>query len=85
VTEHEETSVAIPVLWTGGEDLPVIMVNQFIVTVYEGEVFLSVGTLTPPAISGPTTEDVKRQVDTIGYVPVRTAVKPGSLPGASGN
>jgi hypothetical protein len=65
--------VALPVVWVGDDDLSVVAVNQFLVQVHQGEVFLTMGTLTPPVIIAETPDEMRAQAEQIGVVPVRTA------------
>ena len=65
--------IALPVLWVGVEEQPVLAANQFLIQVHEGEVFLVVGHVTPPpfVLEGASLEEVRRQAAAIGSVPVR--------------
>ncbi|MCA1672756.1 MAG: hypothetical protein LC799_11315 [Actinobacteria bacterium] len=68
--------VEVPLLWVGGDELQVIKVNQFIVQVdVGGDVFLTCGTVTPPALLGDNHDDLKKQAERISYVPIRTVSK----------
>jgi hypothetical protein len=71
--EHE--GVAVPILWVGAEDVPVIAANHFLLQVHEGEIFLSAGTLTPPVVLGNDPEDLRRQIDAVSFVPVKTVAR----------
>jgi hypothetical protein len=76
VTEPEPPGVQVPVLWVGGDELPTIKVNQFLVQVdAAGDVYLTCGTVTPPVLLGDSPEDLLKQVQAIGYVPIRTVSK----------
>jgi hypothetical protein len=75
VSEAESAGVVVPVLWVGGDDLDVISINQFIVQVEKGEIYLTVGTMTPPVILSDQPDEIRRQAESIEYVPVRTVAK----------
>jgi hypothetical protein len=51
-------------------------VNQFIVQVDSaGDVFLTCGTVTPPVLLGDKPDDLRKQAEAIGYVPIRMVSK----------
>jgi hypothetical protein len=78
VTDAEPEDLrAVPIVWVGADELPVITVNQFILQVDQGEIFLMAGTLTPPVILGEKLDDIRRQVDSIGFVPIRAVARFG--------
>ena len=66
-----EGAVQVPAVWVGAEDLPVQFVNQFVGVVHPGEIFLTLGTVVPPAILGNTEEKRKAQAESIQYVQVK--------------
>lgn len=70
-----EESRAVPIVWVGADELPVIAVNQFVVQVDKGEIFLLAGTLTPPIILGKSPDDMRRQVESLDFVTVRPAAR----------
>ena len=70
--EPEPAAVPVPVVWVGVDDLPTVKINQFVLQVDPaGDVFLTVGTLTPPVLLGDSAEELRKQVEAIGYVPIR--------------
>lgn len=78
-----EGSVQVPVVWVGAEELPVQFVNQFVGVVQPGEIFLTLGTIVPPAIIGDTLEERREQAEAIQFVQVqpvaRVALTPARL------
>jgi hypothetical protein len=76
----EGDGTAVPVVWVGADDLPVQFANHFVVTVQPGEIFLTVGTLVPPAVLGDTAEERKASVEKITYVPVKPIARLGFTP-----
>lgn len=72
----EPVRVEVPVLWVGGDELPTIKVNQFIVQVDSaGDVFVTCGTVTPPVLLGDKPDDLRKQAEAIDYVRIRTVSK----------
>ncbi|HVP03378.1 MAG TPA: hypothetical protein VMT10_12480 [Solirubrobacteraceae bacterium] len=72
---EEPDGVAVPIVWVGADDLPVYHANQFVAQVSNGEVFLTVGEMVPPAIVGATVEERREQAEAIQYVPVKPVVR----------
>lgn len=71
----DQAEVAVPVVWTGGEDVPVLAMNQSLVVIHEGDIVLTLGMMAPPVIrTGSAEEDIERIRQT-GYVPIRTLGK----------
>ena len=64
----------IPVAWIGAEDLPILLVNQFVVQVHEDTFFLTIGQMTPPALIG-TPEQRAEQLEQIAYIPVKPVAR----------
>ncbi len=64
---------AIPVAWSwvGAEDLPVHFANVFSGVVGPNAIFLNIGSMVPPDITGATEEEREAQVRAIAYVPIR--------------
>lgn len=73
--EGEAERLVVPVIWVGGDDLPTFAANQFLVQVDRGEVFLTVGHLTPPVLVGDDPDVLREQAARIDYVAVRTVTK----------
>lgn len=73
-------SVAKPLVWIGTDDLPLHFVNQFLGVVQPNEVFLLLGSLVPPAITGDTAEERKAQAEAVPFVPVKPIVRLGMTP-----
>jgi hypothetical protein len=61
----------VPASWIGAEDLPVHFANAFVGVVGPNAIFLNVGSLVPPTISGETQEQREAQARAITYVPVK--------------
>ncbi|MEK6328251.1 MAG: hypothetical protein AABM66_12125 [Actinomycetota bacterium] len=78
-----EGTVAVPVVWVGAEELPVHFVNQFVGVVQPNEIFITLGSLVPPAIMGGTEEERKAQAESLQFIQVkpvaRIAITPARL------
>ncbi len=63
--------VTVQLTWVGTEEVPIVFVNQMMGQVDErGDVILSFGQMTPPALIG-TPEEVAAQAHRLAYVPVK--------------
>jgi hypothetical protein len=81
MSQSDETNgLVVPTVWVGAEDLPVHFANQFVAVVQPNEIFLTVGSLVPPAILGSTVEERKAAAEKITYVPVKPIVRLGFTP-----
>ncbi|MEJ7655628.1 MAG: hypothetical protein WKF33_01180 [Thermoleophilaceae bacterium] len=76
----EEEGRQVPVVWVGVEDLPVHLVNQLLAVVQPNEIFLSFGTIVPPAIMGETLEERRAQAEAIPFVQVKPIARFGLTP-----
>jgi hypothetical protein len=67
--------VTVPLTWVGVEEVPIVFVNQFMGQVDDrGDVILSLGQLTPPALIG-TPEEQAKQAQRLAYVPVKPVAR----------
>lgn len=73
--EAPEGQRQVPLVWVGVDDLPVQFVNQFVAVVQPNEVFLTIGTLTPPAIMGDSIEERREQAESIQFVQVKPVAR----------
>ncbi len=69
------SSVPVPIVWVGVDELPVFFANQFVAQVERGEIFLTVGQLVPPAILGNTDEERRQQLESLSYVPIKPVAR----------
>lgn len=69
-----ELKIALPVTWPGLEDLPLIYANQFVVSHGAGEIFVYIGSITPPLILG-TPEEQFNQLQAITEVPAKPVAR----------
>lgn len=67
--------ITVPVVWVDADDLPVQLVNQFVGVVQPNEVFLTLGTLVPPAIMGQTEEERKAMAESVEFVRVKPVAR----------
>jgi hypothetical protein len=70
--------VPIRVAWLGPEDVPILHANAFVCQ-FDPQTFdsitLTVGQLTPPAITGATPEEREEQVRNVSFVPIKPIVR----------
>lgn len=75
-------TLSLPVAWVGVEDLSIPYVNTFYGQAYKDEVWLTFGTLVPPALEG-TGHELEEQAARLGVVPIkpvaRIAMNPARL------
>lgn len=68
-------AISIPLVWTGQDGRPFVLINQLLSVVNAGEIYLQFGTVTPPAIFAGTAEAMEDQLRKIGYLQVETHFK----------
>jgi hypothetical protein len=67
--------IELPVSWVGGDELPVLFANQFLVqTQGPHEFVVTVGQLVGPPLMG-SPEEQAEQAAEISFVPVRTLAR----------
>jgi len=64
--------LSLPVVWTGVDDLPVHIVNQFLGQVHSGEIFLTLGVVAPPILLG---VEAEAGLPRLTYVPARPVAR----------
>lgn len=75
MSEETRREIQIPVLWSGAEDVPLVLVNQVLGQVgQQGEVILTFGQITPPLLMG-TPEQQAEQVSEIPFVSVKPVAR----------
>ncbi|MER5918142.1 hypothetical protein ABT124_49885 [Streptomyces sp. NPDC001982] len=67
-------AVAVPLLWVGLDDQPLLSTNQVLTQVDSDHVYLAFGTATPPVLMGQDAE-VRDQAMKLSYVPVRSVAR----------
>ena len=66
--------IQVPVVWVGGDETPILLVNQFLGQFQENEFILTLGQFAPPALIG--TEDERReQLRDVSFVPVKVLAR----------
>jgi hypothetical protein len=76
---NDEEARAVPVVWAGVEDVPILYANTFVCQwdiATHGGFILTIGQLTPPAIMG-TPDEVRQQAEQVSFVPVRAVARVG--------
>jgi flagellar motor switch/type III secretory pathway protein FliN len=74
--ESEAGGLAIPVLFIGVEDVPILFVNQFVISFQQEEFILSAGQLAPPILIG-SEEEKREQAKQLSYVPIKVVARLG--------
>ena len=71
MSESSPEGRALPLVWLGLEDLPILFANQMLIqNVVRDEFVLAFGQVTPPVLLGDD-EAKERQLDEIAYVGVK--------------
>lgn len=70
----EPEGVQIPVVWVGGDETPILLVNQFIGQFQNDEMLLTFGQFAPPALIG-TEEERKEQALELSFLPVKVLAR----------
>jgi hypothetical protein len=73
--EEQPGQIAVPMVWVGAEELPVLHVNQFLAQVDRGEIFMAIGQVVPPPLTGTTDEERKAQAESIEFIPVKPVAR----------
>lgn len=76
MAEHEPDEIAVPIVWVGVEDTPILFCNQFI-SQFDNDLqtfLLTFGQMSPPALAG-TPEQVREQAEQISFVPVKAVAR----------
>ncbi|MFJ4785571.1 hypothetical protein [Streptomyces sp. NPDC088794] len=68
-------TVAVPLLWVGLDDLPLLSSNQAIAQFDSDHVYLAFGSATPPVLMGQDEDAVRDQAKQLSYVPARTVAR----------
>ncbi len=77
MAEDTNQGVQLSVVWSGTEDVPIALVNQFLGQVgLQDEVILTFGQLTPPALLG-TLEQQQEQVKEMPFLVVKPVARLG--------
>jgi hypothetical protein len=67
----EPIEIQVPSSWVGVEDLPITFANAFVGIVAPHEIFFNIGSFSPPAITGATSEEREQQVRSVGFIPIK--------------
>ncbi len=68
--------IAVPVVFIGLEDVPILFVNQFVISFQQDEFILTMGQLAPPVLLG-SEEEQREQAAQLSYVPVKVVGRVG--------
>jgi hypothetical protein len=76
MSEESNEYRRLPIVRVGVEDVPVYFANNFVVQHQQDEFFLTVGQFQPPILLG-TAEERRKQLEELGYVPVKVVARLG--------
>lgn len=73
--EEEESGIALPLLFVGMEEVPILYANHFLVQHQQGgEFIITVGQVQGPPLLG-TREERIEQAKRLAYVPIRVVAR----------
>lgn len=77
--EGPPDAIAVPVVWSSPEDVPILYANTFVCQFEQtlDAFILTVGQLTPPALIGATVEELREQAEQITFVAVKPVARFG--------
>jgi hypothetical protein len=75
--EGSPDSIAVPIIWSGPEDVPILFTNAFVSQFDQtlDAFILTFGQMTPPALVGATEEELRRQAEQITFISVKPIVR----------
>jgi hypothetical protein len=77
LAEETRQEVQLPIVWSGNEDVTIVLANQFLGQVgLQDEVVLTFGQVTPPALIG-TPEQQREQAKDVPFLAVKPVVRVG--------
>jgi hypothetical protein len=81
VAEQDPEQIAVPVVWVGVDETPIVFCNQVICQFDQDlETFiLTFGQMSPPPLMG-TPEEMRQQAEQISFVPVRVVARLSASP-----
>lgn len=76
MSADNEDTLRVPLVYVGGEDMPVLLANNFVIQHEQNEFVLTIGQLIPPILLG-SREERLEQAKRLSYVPVKIVAKIG--------
>ena len=73
---QKEDAIALPIVYIGAEDEPILFANNFVIQHQENEFILTVGQLQMPILLG-TPEERKEQAKKLTHVAIRVVARFG--------
>ena len=70
----EDQSVAVPLVYVGAEDVPIMYANHYVIQHQQDEFILTVGQVSPPILIGDEAEQ-REQAERLSYVPVKVVAR----------
>jgi len=72
--EEQESGIALPLLFVGMEEVPILYANHFLVQHQESEFIITVGQVQGPPLLG-TREERIEQAKRLAYVPIKVVAR----------
>jgi hypothetical protein len=69
--DESADAIAVPMVWVGLEDLPVLAANQILTQIDEDHIYLTLGVAVPPALIGEDAAERRAQAEQLKYVAAR--------------
>jgi hypothetical protein len=68
-------AIEVPGSWVGADELPLHFANAFVAVIGPNAIFVSFGSVVPPAVMGETEEEREAYLRSIPYVAVKPIVR----------
>lgn len=75
--ERFEEPIAVPVVWSGPEDVPILYINA-VVSQFEQSLdafIITLGQMTPPALVGANPDELREQAEQLAFVHVKPVAR----------
>ena len=70
----DQNPIALPLVFVGAEDVPILYANVFVAQFQQDELLLTVGQVAPPILLGDEGER-REQAERLSYVPVKVMAR----------
>lgn len=73
---EEREGFELPIVYTSGDDAPILFANQFTIQFHQDEFILTIAQIQPPILLG-SAEERRALAARLTHVPIRTLVRVG--------
>jgi hypothetical protein len=70
----DQPPISVPLVYVGGEEVPILYANQFVSQFQGDEFILTVGQVSPPILLGEVDEQ-REQAERLSYIPVKVVTR----------